>query len=184
MKQILVSVFALCVMAGCATMTTDDAGMTSGATLASGGARWSDGDIAMFLRTANDGEVQQGQAASRQATREDVRGFANMMVTEHTAANQRAAEVFARAGITPTENESSRLLRENAQTTVRNLATYRGDAFDRRYMQTQVDLHRWLLNTIDTVLLPSARNAELRTLITELRGSVAMHLERAQTLAR
>ncbi|HYH09483.1 MAG TPA: DUF4142 domain-containing protein [Thermoanaerobaculia bacterium] len=139
-------------------------------------------DIAGIVTAANEGEVQQGNAASARATSADVVAFAQMMVADHTAALNNGREVFARNNITPAENETTRALRANSQLTVTNLATYSGTAFDRTYMQTQVDLHQWLLSTLDTALIPSARTPELRTLLQTQRASVAAHLERARQI--
>lgn len=63
-----------------------------------------------------------------------------------------------------------------------NLATYSGAAFDRAYMRSQVDLHQWLLTSLDTVLIPSARTPEVRTLLQTQRASVAAHLEQARSI--
>ena len=139
-------------------------------------------DVAGIVATANEGEIQQGNAASARATSADVVAFAQMMVADHTAALNNAREVFTRSNITPGENDTTRTLRANSQLTVTNLATYSGTAFDRTYMQTQVDLHQWLLTTLDTALIPSARTPELRTLLTTQRASVAAHLERARQI--
>lgn len=139
-------------------------------------------DIAGIVTAANEGEIQQGNAASARATSADVRSFAQMMVADHTAAMNNARDTFSRAGVTASENNTTRTLRDNSQRTVRNLETYTGAAFDRTYMQTQVDLHQWLLTTLDTVLIPSARNAEVRALLQTQRGSVAAHLERARSI--
>ncbi|HYC58991.1 MAG TPA: DUF4142 domain-containing protein [Thermoanaerobaculia bacterium] len=141
-----------------------------------------DADIAGIVTAANEGEVQQGNAASARATSADVRSFAQMMVTDHTAALNTARDTFSRNGITPAENYTTRKLRDNSQLTVTNLATYSGAAFDRTYMQTQVDLHQWLLTTLDQALIPSAANAEVRSLLQTQRASVAAHLERARSI--
>jgi putative membrane protein len=163
------------VLSACATTTTDTAMDTMpGAT--------SEGDIAAIVTAANEGEIQQGNAAASRATSSAVRGFAQMMVTDHTNALNTARDTFNRTAINATDNNISSTLRANSQTTVTNLATYSGTRFDRMYMQTQVDLHAWLLRQLDNALIPSARTPELRTLLQTQRGSVAAHLEQARTI--
>lgn len=142
-----------------------------------------EGDIAAIVMAANQGEVEQGQAASTRATSSAVRSFAQMMVTDHTNAINMGRDTFNRAGVNPaTGNMIATTLQDNSRLTVTNLATYQGAAFDRMYMQTQVDLHDWLLRALDTALIPSAQTPELRTMLTTQRGSVAMHLEQARTI--
>lgn len=175
MTRLRIPTFAVLIMmlSACAT-TTDTMEPRPGST--------PEGDIAAILTAANEGEVQQGQAASTRATNADVRAFAQMMVTDHTAALNTARDTFNRAGINPSDNNISTTLRTNSQTAVTNLNTYSGPAFDRTYMQTQVDLHSWLLNALDTALIPSAVTPELRTLLQTQRASVATHLDRARAI--
>jgi putative membrane protein len=175
MTQRRIPLLAILVMllSACAT-TTDTMEPRPGAT--------PEGDIAAIVTAANEGEIQQGQAASARATSADVRAFAQMMVTDHTAALNSARDTFNRAGINPSENNISTTLRSGSQTTVTNLNTYSGAAFDRTYMQTQVDLHSWLLNALDVALIPSTVTPELRTLLETQRASVAAHLDRARTI--
>jgi putative membrane protein len=163
----------LLLLAGCATTTTTDATMAGALP---------ESDIAAIVNTANEGEIQQGNAAASRATSADVRAFAQMMVADHTTALSNARTVFSANNITPADNDTSRTLRAESQRTVTNLATYSGAAFDRTYMRTQVDLHQWLLTSLDTVLIPSARTPAVRELLQTQRGSVAAHLERARTI--
>jgi hypothetical protein len=65
--------------------------------------------------------------------------------------------------------------------TITNLGTYSGAAFDRAYMQSQVDLHQWLLTAMDTSLIPST-SGSARTLLETQRASVAAHLDQARRI--
>lgn len=173
------SILALVAFAACATY---DPNMSSSGTAGMpGGARMSASDIAAIVTAANEGEVQQGQAAAARAASSAVRDFANMMVSDHTNALSTARGVFERNGIAPNDNDTSRTLRSNSQAAVAALNTYSGAAFDRTYMQSQVDLHQWLLTQLDNVLIPSSRG-DLRTLLTAQRAAVAAHLDRARTI--
>lgn len=176
MKQIRFLVLAVaCVALGaCATGMNDDPAFWVNATPPS--------DIAGIVLTANEGEVQKGSAAAARATSPAVREFAQMMVTEHTNANATARDLFAREGISPGQNSITTALTNGTETTIRNLATYDGAEFDRMYMRTQVELHQWLLSTLDTSLIPSARDADVRDLLINQRGAVASHLDRARSI--
>lgn len=171
-KMLMTALPLLLIATACATTT--DVAVVPGA--------HPETDIAGVVATANQGEIEQGNAAAARAATAEVRSFAQMMVADHTAALQNGQAVFSAAGITPGENDTTRILRDNSRLTVTNLATYSGTAYDRTYMQSQVDLHQWLLNALDTALIPSARTAELRTLLTTQRASVAAHLEQARAI--
>ncbi|HEY0157266.1 MAG TPA: DUF4142 domain-containing protein [Thermoanaerobaculia bacterium] len=170
-KRLSLLAILVLMLSACAT-TTDTMEPRAGAT--------PEGDIAAIVTAANEGEIQQGQAASTRATNADVRAFAQMMVADHTAALNTARDTFNRAGINASDNTIANTLRASSQTTVTNLNTYSGADFDRAYMRTQVDLHAWLLNVLDVSLIPSAVTPELRTLLQTQRASVAAHLDQAR----
>lgn len=138
-------------------------------------------DIAGILATANQGEIDQANAALSKATNADVRAFAQMMVTDHTNAANTARDVFSRNGITPSDNATTNELKTNGQHSTMNLSAYSGAAFDRAYLQAQIDMHQWLLTNLDSLLIPSARG-ELRTLLESTRGTVSSHLDKAREL--
>jgi putative membrane protein len=138
-------------------------------------------DIAGILATANQGEIDQANAALSKATNADVRAFAQMMVTDHTNAASKANDVFSRNGITPADNSTTSELKTNGQRSTMNLNAYSGAAFDRAYMQAQVDMHSWLLTNLDSLLIPSARG-DLRTLLESTRGTVSSHLDKAREI--
>ncbi|PYQ26365.1 MAG: hypothetical protein DMF56_24745 [Acidobacteria bacterium] len=138
-------------------------------------------DVAGILATANQGEIDQANAALSKATNADVRAFAQMMVTDHTNAGNTARDVFARNGITPADNTTTSELKTSGQRSMTNLNAYSGAAFDRAYMQSQVDMHQWLLTNLDTVLIPSARG-DLRNFLETTRGTVSSHLDRARQI--
>lgn len=138
--------------------------------------------IAGVLTAANQGEIDAGRLASTKATSATVRDFATMMVADHTGALSTARDVFSRSNLVPDmQNPTVVQLQDLSRRTNDSLQQYSGAGFDRTYMQSQVDMHQWLLNQIDSTLLPSSRG-ELRTLLTQQRASVAMHLDRARTI--
>lgn len=146
------------------------------------GTMYSDSDIAAIVTNANQGEVNQGQVASSKANSDDVRAFARMMVNDHTNALTTAQSLWSRTSITAGDNDISRGLQSGSSQTVNALNTYSGSEFDRQYINSQVDVHQWLLNTLDNTLIPSAHNRQLRDFLNTQRTAVAMHLDRAKQI--
>lgn len=137
-------------------------------------------EIAGIVATVHQGEVDQGNVALRKASSSQVRDLAQMMVNDHSNALSSARDLFARMNLIPVDNTVAIDLQNNTRQTITALETYSGSAFDRQYAQAMVDQHQWVLNTIDTVLLPSVRSAEFRTALNNQRASVARHLEHAR----
>ena len=86
-KPTLLYLATVLVLFGCSTYTP----MSSSSVL--GGTPVSDSDIAAIVTTANQGEIDQANAALTKASSSAVRDFAQMMITDHTNALawQRAA---------------------------------------------------------------------------------------------
>ena len=172
----LLSIAILSVFLGACATTTD---VTTGATA---GMPYADPHIVGIAMAANQGEIEQGNAAAARATNADVRSFAQMMVTDHTTALSAVRDTSSRAGVAPMENDTTAALQRTSRETITNLNTWSGADFDRAYMQTQIDLHQWLLNQLDRHLIPMTRNRDLRSLLETQRAAVATHLEQARQI--
>ena len=173
----LVIVAAFLLMAGCSVNNT----MTSSSTVP--GIGFTDSDIAAIVTNANQGEIDEGNAAVNKASSDDVRAFARMMVSDHTNALNQAQTLFSRNSITAnTNNDIANTLQNGARQTISAINTYSGTDFDRQYMQAQVDTHQWLLTTLDNTLIPSTNNRELRNFLNTQRTAVSTHLDRARQI--
>ena len=138
-------------------------------------------DIAGVMTLANEGEVQQAQAALPHLTTQQARDFANMMITDHTAALRDARDLFARNNIAAREtNMEATSLKSSSDTLVKTLRDTMTNA-DRTYIQSQVTVHQDLLNRLDTKLIP-ASSGDLRTFLQTQRMSVANHLDHARQI--
>jgi putative membrane protein len=172
--SLLMAMVAVLILGGCATYDP----MTSSTVLPGSG--FNEAEVAGILTAANEGEIAQGNIAGTRAS--STRSFAQMMVTDHTNALNEARTLFNRRGLTPAETSNVLTLRNGSQQTIAALNTYSGSDFDRTYMQSQIDQHQWLLNTIDNALLPSTRSGDLRTFLNTQRTAVAHHLDRARQI--
>jgi putative membrane protein len=141
-----------------------------------------DGQVAEVLRTANTGEIQEGDAELSRGVVTEIQDFAQQMVTDHTAANVRGAALFTANGITPAPSPISTMLNMNAMAQVTMLNSLTGIQVDRAYITGQVAAHQDVLTLIDTRLLPSADNAALRAELATSRAAVVMHLDHARML--
>lgn len=142
----------------------------------------SDAEIVSIVGTANNGEIQGGQLALQKSRNNAVRQFAQRMITEHTALNQRLMGLRVPADGMAGPGPIAQQLTTNTQRTMQVLQPLEGMQFDRTYMQNQVEIHQWLLNTLDDALIPSARDNELERDLRDARDIVASHLQQAQQI--
>ena len=144
----------------------------------------SDPEIAHVAVTANAIDVELAEFARSRASDPEVQGFARTMINDHTAVNERAAELAGRLGVTPLDNQLSRSLRQGAADSRGHLEAAEGPAFDLAYMEREEDYHQAVLDALDRVLIPQTSNEELKGLLEEVRPAIAAHLDHARTLLR
>lgn len=173
----LASLGALLAAAGCAMSPA--AGTPGASTRAE---PITDANIAAIVVEANKADISYAQLAMARGGSEAVKQFAQTMITDHTAVNQQAVALVTKLGVTPVDHTVSLDMRDNAEEIRDKLRELTGAAFDREYALNEVSYHEKLLAAIDTALIPSAKNAELKALLEAVRPAVAHHLEMARTL--
>ena len=140
----------------------------------------SDPRIAGIVVAANQIDIDAGKLAKSHTKNKQVSEFAQLMITDHTAVNKQASALVKKLGVTPEDSATSKSLKSDARKNVANLNTLKGAAFDRAYADHEVAYHQQVLDAIDKVLIPNAKNTELKDLITKVRPAIAAHLDHAK----
>jgi putative membrane protein len=140
----------------------------------------SDAEIAHIVVTANAVDIEAGKLGEAKSKNPEVKKFAKQMVTDHTAVNKQAADLAAKLGVTPKENDTSKSLKAGGDANVKKLNGLKGAEFDKAYVDNEVTYHQAVLDAVDKTLIPNADNAELKGLIAKVRPAIAAHLEHAK----
>lgn len=180
MKRLGLLLMGALACAACATNQNTATTATTGAATAPRVRLEDDREVAMVVRVANMGEVREGNVARTRATAQAVKDFATMMVNDHRAAEDKAEAALTKADLPFVDSDLSRQLDAESGQAAQSLANLSGDAFDRAYMDRQIAAHTEVLQTIDSTLMPKARNKDLRAILTEMRTTVQQHLEKAR----
>ncbi|MGE5465855.1 MAG: DUF4142 domain-containing protein [Ignavibacteria bacterium] len=141
-----------------------------------------DAQIAEILTTANQADIDAGKLAQSKGTDKEVKSFGQEMVTDHTASNNSAAQLVKKLNVKPEQSGTSKKLKSGAEDNMKKLQGLSGPAFDKAYIDHEVDFHQTVLDAIDKTLLPSASNPELKSAITSTRPVIAAHLARAKSI--
>jgi putative membrane protein len=112
----------------------------------------------------------------------DVETFAQVVRADHAALRENYAELANRSGVSPTDNAVSRDLRAASQRGSERLDGLAGPAFDEAFLQSTIEFYQVLLDAIDSRLLASAREQQLRTTLRNARPTYEAHLQRALQL--
>lgn len=141
-----------------------------------------DAQIAHIVVTANQVDIDAGKVAQQKGSTAEVKAFGKQMVTDHTGVNKQATALVKKLGVKPEDNATSQSLKSGGVDNVKHLKTLKGKAFDKAYVDHEVDYHQQVLDAIDKTLLPSAKNAELKALIEKVRPAIDAHLQHAKML--
>jgi putative membrane protein len=87
------------------------------------------------------------------------------MVRDHTAVNQKALALVKKLHVTPEANPTSAGLTKAADAELAKLSKLKGAAFDREYVNNEVAYHKTVNGALSSTLIPSAHNAELKSLL-------------------
>ena len=154
--------------------------LASTAALAQGGP--SDAQIAHIVVTANQVDIDAGKLAESQGQSADVKAFGKRMVTDHTGVNKEAVALVKKLGVTPEDNPTSQSLKKGGEDNLTNLKALKGAAFDKAYIDHEVAYHEQVLDAVDKVLVPNAKNAELKALLVKVRPAFVAHLDHAKQI--
>ena len=141
-----------------------------------------DPSIAHIAITANQLDITGAEQALAKSSNPQVRAFAETMVRDHEGVIAQASALAGRLGVTPTDNEVSRSLTEQAEAVRERLAPLTGPAFDRAYMENEVTYHAAVIGAIENTLVPNTSNADLKALLENVVPALRAHLEHARRL--
>ena len=143
-----------------------------------------DPQIAHIAYTAGLIDIEAGKQALDKSQNNDVRAFAQQMIGDHTAVNDQALALIKKLNVTPEDNATSKSLAEAADAERKKLADLSGAAFDKAYVDNEVAYHKAVDDAVSKTLIPSAQNAELKTLLQNGLKLFEAHLAHAEQLAK
>jgi putative membrane protein len=138
--------------------------LLSGAAFAQG-AKPNDAQIAHIAYTAGNIDIAAAKQALSKSSNKDVKAFAEDMVRDHEAVNKQALDLVKKLNVTPQDNDTSKTLSKNAADKLAELGKLSGAAYDKAYVANEVAYHKAVDGALETTLIPSASNAELKSLL-------------------
>jgi putative membrane protein len=121
-------------------------------------------------------EVTFGQLAQTRASSRAIRDFASNMVADHTSANQRLMALASAKQITPATSMDSA-----HEATYQTLQGLRGHAFDKAYMDGQVQDHQMVVQSFQQEAT-SGTDPDVKAFAQQMLPTLQQHLTMAQKL--
>lgn len=134
-------------------------------TIATAADKPSDPQIAHIAYSAGVIDVEAAKLALSKTTNADVKAFAESMQKDHEAVNDMALALVKKLNVTPEDNATSQVLSKAAEEKRDELGKLDGAAFDKAYIDNEVAYHQQVNGALETLLIPSAENAELKSLL-------------------
>jgi len=142
-----------------------------------------DPQIAHIAYTAGEIDVAAAKQALEKSKNAEVRQFAETMERDHEAVNQQALALLTKLKVKPEDNATSKSLASAAKTELTTLSKLQGAAFDKAYVENEVAYHKQVNTALETALIPSAQNAELKSLLQTGLALFKAHQAHAEHLA-
>ncbi|RJF96633.1 DUF4142 domain-containing protein [Noviherbaspirillum cavernae] len=156
--------------------------LTSAASLAQSAGAPNDAQIAAIVVAANTADINASTLAKSRAQSKEVKGFAEHMVTDHSGSNKQATALVTKLKVKPEESETSKKLKDDGAANVSKLKGMKDAEFDKAYIDNEVTYHQAVLDAMDKTLIPSAKNAELKSLLEKTRPVFDDHLQMAKKI--
>lgn len=143
-----------------------------------------DPQIAHIAYTAGSIDIKAAKQALSRSHNKAIRSFAKEMVRDHSAVNDKALALVKKLHVTPEANPTSASLTKDADTTLAKLSHLRGAKFDRAYIDNEVAYHKTVNGALQSTLIPSAKNAELKSLLETGLALFREHQTHAEQVAK
>ena len=138
-----------------------------------------DAQIIAILIAANHADIAAGRLAKFKSSDQEVYFFAERMVLDHGANLDAIATYMKRKKIKPQENPASLEFENYGKENISHLTPLRRVAFFKAYIDKEVEFHGKVISAIDSLLMPNAKNIELKWLLEKVRPAFNSHLHHA-----
>lgn len=143
-----------------------------------------DSSIAQIVKTADEAEIDAAKLAKRHATNDQVKNFAEQMIKDHKDDKNENKDVAKKNKISEEKSDESKSLKKMAEQKESDLKKLKGAEFDKAYIQSQIDMHKDLLQKLESDYIPKANNPELKAYLEKTKTAVQGHLSKAEEIAK
>jgi putative membrane protein len=144
-------------------------------------AKLDDPTIVAIFDAANTYDVETGSLAARKGNSSEVREFGEMIARDHKNVREQGRELAKSLHVTPTPPANFALATAHAEA-MKSLRAANGKAFDRAFLQQEIDFHNAVIDAVTKTLLPAIQNAQVKDLVTKVAPAFVAHRDRAQNL--
>ena len=123
------------------------------------------------LHAISDAEIAMARVARETSQNEAILAYSGVMVADYQGIKELLTAPAA-------DNQLSSAIRSAGDSIARELGSMSG-GFNNTFIEEQVKAHEQALAVLDTAVIPSVRDSAVRSLIQQIRPTMAAHLQRA-----
>jgi putative membrane protein len=140
-----------------------------------------DPTIVAIFDAANTYDIETGSLAATKGSSKAVRDFGAMLARDHKMVRQQGRDLAKSLNVTPTPPKDFALATAHAEA-MKSLRSLKGSAFDKAFLQHEVDFHNAVIDAINKTLMPAIQNAQVNDLVTKVAPAFVAHRDAAQNL--
>lgn len=140
----------------------------------------SDVEIAHVAYTADLIDIRYAHLALGVSKSAAVRAFAETMIRDHSAVNDRALALLRKLKVQAQDNAFSQQQLDRSDAVVDELRQLSGSAFDRRYARNELSYHRAVNELVEKTFIPNIEHPEVKALFQEALVIFKAHEQHAQ----
>lgn len=144
----------------------------------------SDAEVASVAVVANQIDIGFAGIAKEKSRNADILKFAETMVKDHSAVIAQAVALVRKLGVTPKDNAVSKKLLADAEKTKKMLQSQPAQSFDKAYVDNEVSYHKAVIGAVEGLLIPEAKNKELKDLLLQVVPALKAHLGHAEMIQK
>ena len=140
-----------------------------------------DAQIVWIFDNANTTDIATGALGAKKGSTQAVRDLGAQLERDHTAVRQQGRDLAKKLGVTPVMPAGDKSA-EDLKATMATLNKLSGTAFDKAFLQHEVDYHNAVIGAINNTLMPAIKNADLKALVVKVAPAFVAHRDAAQNL--
>ena len=141
-----------------------------------------DPHIVAIFDNANTWDIETGGLGAKKGTTKEIRDFGAQLERDHTNVRQQGRDLAKKLGVKVPALPKDFQMKKDHDAAMKNLDGLSGKAFDKAFLQHEVDYHKAVIEAVNTTLMPALQNQEVKDLVTKVAPAFKAHQDMAQNL--
>ncbi len=146
------------------------------------GPKLDDPTIVAIFDNANTWDIATGNLGAKKGTTKEIRDFGAQLVRDHTNVRQQGRDLATKLGVKVPALPKDFQMKKDHDAAMKKLEGLSGPAFDKAFLQNEVDYHKAVIEAVNTTLMPALQNQQVKDLVTKVAPAFKAHEDMAQNL--